>query len=316
LIFGWHWLFVINLPIAAIIIAMSIRTLPGARPRRQRSFDWGGMIVLAALLASLAYGINQLDTSRVLASLASVGVWPFLLVGLLLLPVFWRIERHTTEPVLRLRLFRSRQVVLASAFAAGAGLGEAALVFVPALLVAAFGVTTSTASFMLVPAVLSMAAGSPLAGRTLDRSGSKIVVLGGNLAIAVGALLVGSFATNLIAFYIAAVLVGLGLSSLLGATLRYIMLNEAPVSDRAAAQGVLTIFTSMGQLMGGALVGAIVASRGGGVPGYAAAYLVLGMVALLLAVAALGLKGRAEELETVRRQEAADGAQSAQAARS
>lgn len=111
-------------------------------------------------------------------------------------------------------------------------------------------------------------------------------------------------------------LVGLGLSSLLGATLRYIMLNEAPVSDRAAAQGILTIFTSMGQLMGGALVGAIVASRGGGVPGYAAAYLVLGAVALLLAVAALGLKGRAEELETVRRQEAASGAQSAQAARS
>ncbi len=308
LMFGWHWLFVINLPIAAIIIVASMRTLPGARLRQQRPFDWAGMIVLAILLASLAYGINRLDTSRVLASLMSVGVWPFLLFGLLLIPMFWHIERSAGDPILRLGLFQSRQVILASAFAAGAGLGEAALVFVPALLVAAFGVTTSTASFMLVPAVLAMAAGSPLAGRTLDRSGSKVVVFGGNFAIAVGALLVGSFATNLIAFYVAAVLVGLGLSSLLGATLRYIMLNEAPVSDRAAAQGILTIFTSMGQLMGGALVGAIVASRGGGVPGYAAAYLFLGVVALLLAVAALGLKGRAEELETVRHQKAMEGA--------
>lgn len=154
LIFGWHWLFVINLPVAAVIIAVSMRTLPGARPRQQRPFDWRGMVVLAALLASLAYGINRLDTSRVLASLAAADVWPFLLIGLLLIPVFGRIERSAEEPVLRLGLFRSRQVVLASAFAAGAGLGEAALVFVPALLVAAFGVATSTASFMLVPAVL------------------------------------------------------------------------------------------------------------------------------------------------------------------
>jgi MFS family permease len=167
-----------------------------------------------------------------------------------------------------------------------------------------------------VPAVLAMAAGSPLAGRTLDKSGSKVVVLGGNLAIGLGALLVSLISTNLVAFYVAAVLVGLGLSSLLGATLRYIMLNEAPATDRAAAQGALTIFTSMGQMMGGALVGGVVASRGGGVPGYAAAYLILGVVAFLLAVVALGLKGHREEQETVQRHEAVRSAQSTRPAHS
>jgi MFS family permease len=81
------------------------------------------------------------------------------------------------------------------------------------------------------------------------------------------------------------------------------MLNEAPVSDRAAAQGALTIFISVGQLLSGALVGAVAASRGGGVTGYQSAYLLVGIVALLLTLLASGLKGHADELAAAKRGE-------------
>jgi hypothetical protein len=42
------------------------------------------------------------------------------------------------------------------------------------------------------------------------------------------------------------------------------MINEAPEAERAAAQGVITIFTSVGQLISAAMVGAVAASAGGG----------------------------------------------------
>lgn len=307
LILGWPWLFIVNLPIAAAVIVASARLLPAARPARQRRFDWPGMLVLAVLLATLAYGLNRIDTAHFVTSLTSPGVWPFLVAALALLPVFWRIERAAADAILHLSLFARRQVILVSALSFGAGLIEAAVVFVPALVVAAFGVTNSTASFMLLPVVLAMAVGAPLSGRALDRVGSRVVVLVGS-GLATAGLLVASFsATGLATFYTAAVLVGLGLSILLGAALRYVMLNEAPLSERAAAQGMLTLFSSIGQLMGGALVGAIVASRGGAVAGYVAAFLAVGVVMLLLTLSALGLKGRAEELATVRRNEVAAG---------
>jgi MFS family permease len=76
------------------------------------------------------------------------------------------------------------------------------------------------------------------------------------------------------------------------------MLNEAPASDRAAAQGGITLFTSVGQLTSSALVGAVAASMGGGVKGYGSAYLVIGIVAMILALLTLGLKSRKEELAT------------------
>lgn len=302
---SWHWLFLVNLPIALVVIALSQRVLPTVRPTERQPFDWPGMAVLGVMLAALTYGVNQIDASHFLTSLLSSEVWPFLVLAILLFPLFVRLEQWAADPVLRMGLFRSRQVILVSALASGAGVSEAVIVFVPALLVAAFGVTTSTASFMLLPAVLAMAVGSPLFGRLLDRSGSKVVVLVGMSLLTLGLMVVSFFATKLVAFYAAAVLVGLGQVSLLGATLRYIMLNEAPLTDRAAAQGALTIFISVGQLVGGALVGAIAASRGGGVPGYETAFLVVGVISLLLLISALRLKGRAEELATVRRHEMA-----------
>lgn len=300
---GWPWLFLINLPIALVVILAAMRYLPGGRPAQRRRFDAVGMVVIAASLTALTYGINRLDTARFAQSITSPGVWSFLVVAVLLLPVFWVVEQRAEDPILRVSLFRRRQIAVGSGLALGAGLGEAAVVFVPALLVAAFGISESRASALLLPAVLAMAIGSPLAGRMLDRFGSRPVVFLGSVLVAAGMLLVGLAPIGWAVFYASALLVGLGLGILLGAPLRYIMLNEAPLSDRASAQGALTLFTATGQLIGGALVGAVAASAGGGVVGYQNAYTVVGFVAVVLALLALALKRRSEELATVRQNE-------------
>ncbi len=311
---NWHWLFLINLPIAAVLIVAAMRLLPSARPQVRRPFDWVGMIVLAVLLTALSYGLNQLDTANLTASIASPQVWGFLLLAIVLIPVFAFVERRAKDPVLHLSLFSARQMALVNVFAALSGLAEAAVVFVPALLVAAFGVPESTSSFMLLPIVLIMAVGSPLAGRTLDRTGSRTVVLIGTSVLAVGLLMVGALPVSLVLFYVAGALVGLGLSWLLGAPLRYIMLNEAPRSQRAAAQGALALSTRVGQLIGGALVGAIAASRGGGTMGYQEAFLAVGVITFVCFFFAFGLKTRTAEMATVQRNEAQAAQEAAQPA--
>ncbi|MEI2692284.1 MAG: MFS transporter [Anaerolineae bacterium] len=61
---NWHWLFLINLPIAAVLIVAALRLLPTTRPQQHLPFDWAGMIVLTALLTAMTYGMNQLDTAN------------------------------------------------------------------------------------------------------------------------------------------------------------------------------------------------------------------------------------------------------------
>lgn len=289
---NWNWLFLINLPIAVYLIIQGFRLLPTDKPDDVRPFDIAGIISLSVLLASLTLGLNAIDSSHLWASLSSLQVYPYLLVAIVLIPIFWKIENSAQDPILRPGLLGSSQVKLASLFSIGAGLIEAAMVFIPALAIALFQIEKSTASFMLLPLILALAFGAPTAGRMLDRVGVKPVIFTGLLLLAIGLLLFGFTASNIVMFYVSGALVGLGLSSLLGAPLRYLMLAEAGKDERAASQGLLTIFTSTGQLVGGALIGAIAASSLVPANGYQKAIMVLGFISLAMLPFALLLKGK------------------------
>jgi len=76
------------------------------------------------------------------------------------------------------------------------------------------------------------------------------------------------------------------------------MLSESPASKRAAGQALININSSIGQLVGGALIGAIIASQGGTTFGYQSAYLFIGCVAIVMTLLTLGLKKREEQLAT------------------
>ena len=303
---GWQWLFIINLPIALAVVIMGWQVLPVTHPASNRPFDWAGMLVLGVMLASLAYGLNQIDTQNFFGSVASLSVWPFLLIGIVLLFVFPRIEKKAEDPILNLNLFKSRQTVIASMLSAGAGLGESGMVFIPALAVAAMPaiINEHNASYLLMPVVLAMAVGSPLVGRLLDKFGSKVMVFGGTFLLAIGMIMLSNatLISMLWGFIASAAVIGLGLSSLLGAPMRYIMLNEASAADRTSAQGLITLFTSVGQLTSSALIGAVAASMGGGVKGYGTAYMVIGIIAGIMVLLTLGLKTRQQELSMIANQ--------------
>lgn len=299
LLLSWHWLFAINIPIALAIIAAGAAILPTTQPAEQHSFDWAGMATLAVLLTSLAYGLNQIDAAHFAQSLTSSRVWPFLLIGLGLIPILGVIERRAADPIVQPQLFASRQLRLANALSFGAGMGEVSVLFLPSLAVASFAVSESRAGFMVLPLVVALSIGSPLAGRILDTVGSRLVILAGTTLLATGMLVLWLMPGLLTGFYLGSILIGFGLSSLLGAPLRYIMINETTSDYRAAAQALLTIFTSVGQLVSAALIGAIAAGASSSITGYTQAYLAIGLIALFLVGLTVGLKNRAQELTTL-----------------
>ncbi len=294
----WNWLFIINIPIAIVIIFLAYRLLPTTRPARVGSFDWKGMLVLAFLLSSLAFGINRIDTANFFSSMFSLSVLPFLVAFVIFLFIFIQFEKSASNAIIPLGLFNRRQLSMANAISFGAGFIESSLVFMPLLAVAALGIKQATASFMLMPLVIAMSIGSPTSGRLLDRYGSKIVLSFGTLVAAIGTLMLSFFAKSLAMYILSTVLIGFGLSALLGAPLRYIMLNEAKPSERSVAQGITNVFISIGQLLGSALVGALAASAADVVTGYSNGYRFIGMIGLILFALTFFLKNRTREVET------------------
>jgi len=293
---SWHWLFLINVPIALIVMAFGLKLLPGRADRPVERFDWLGMAALSLTLSAFTFGLNNIDTAHFGSSLVGLRVLPFLVAAIVFGFITSQIERRAANPILPASLFQSRQLRIGYALTTGAGVGEAAVVFMPLFAVAALaGVKQGQASFLLLPVVIAMAIASPVSGRLLDRFGSKAVIVSGLAVTTVGVFLLSITAGSLTMFIISGALMGFGLSSLLGAPIRYITLNEVAKEDRSAAQGVITVFTSAGQLAGAAVIGAVAASGGGSASSYASAFLVVCAASAVMLIAALRLKRRAAE---------------------
>jgi MFS family permease len=149
------------------------------------------------------------------------------------------------------------------------------MVFLPGMAVAGLGVAPPTASLMLLPLVAMLVIGAPTAGYLLDKVGAKPVIQIGLGCTILGLIGFGTLPQSTLSFYATGSLIGLGLSSLLGAPLRYVAMQEAGASQRGVSQGLLTLFLSIGQLLGAAIVGGLVASASGTVQGFQHAMLVL-----------------------------------------
>lgn len=298
--YGWQWLFIINIPVAILVIILSLYFLPKTAGVDFDYFDWEGMLVLGVSVASLAYAINHINTENLVSSFSSLHVWPFLILFILFLMVFCKIEGEARDPIIRINLFRNKEIFLTSLISIFSGLNEAGLVFIPAFAIVALGFNNSLASLMLLPLVVSMGIGAPIIGRILDKVGSKILMITGGLALSIGLFIFGFYGYNLNYFILSGIFMGLGLSSLLGAPVRYIMINEFPESERATGQGLININTSFGQLIGGAMVGAIIASMGGDINAYECAYIFLAFSAVTLTLLSLDLKSRIAELKIMK----------------
>jgi EmrB/QacA subfamily drug resistance transporter len=292
--FNWNTLFLINIPVVILLISWGYFILPSKKMEQKIKFDFPGVILMGIILAAYSLGVNNIKSDHFLDSLTSFPVLPLLLIAGVLTPILLMLEKVTEFPVLDVKLFRSREVLLVGLIALGLGLFQSSVVFLPKLAVSLFGVQPSRASFMLLPVVLAAAIGSPLGGRMIDKIGSKIIICIGLVIATIALYLLSLVLNNLVYFYCAEGLLGLGLA--IRASLSYIILNEVSARERASAQAVLLIFISLGQLTGSALVGALASSAGKGAKGIGYAFLFMGIISFILVVASFFLKNRKKEI--------------------
>jgi MFS family permease len=106
---SWRWVFLINVPIGAMLVVVAMMSLAGTRTGRRQPLDLAGAVTATAGLAALVYGIMH-GADHGWTSVRVVGPAG---AGLLLLVVFTVIEaRFATRPIVPLRLFSIRGVAV------------------------------------------------------------------------------------------------------------------------------------------------------------------------------------------------------------
>ncbi|MFE4974100.1 MFS transporter [Kitasatospora sp. NPDC056651] len=182
---GWRWIFLLNLPLAAAVIAVTTRSVPESRDESAS----GRFDVLGALLAALALGAVTYALTAAGEGLSPT-VWVSGVLGLLLGAAFVAVERRAPEPMLPLGLFSSRlftavNLVTLCVYAAFSGVFF--LLVVQLQIVSGFSPLVS--GLALVPITVLMLALSARAGRLGKRIGPRVPLTVGPLVCAAGVLL-------------------------------------------------------------------------------------------------------------------------------
>lgn len=210
----WRLVFLINVPLAAIVVAVALRHVPETRdPEASQHLDVAGALTGALGLAGLTYGFTAWPS----AGPGAPAVWVSLLAGVAGLAGFVVTERRSAHPMLPLSVFSSRAFTAANlvTFAVYAALGGVFFLVVLNLqVVSGFGpVAAGTAMLPITALMLVLSARS---GALAQRIGPRIPMTVGPVMCAVALVLlarIGPHASYLVTVLPPVLLLGLGLST-------------------------------------------------------------------------------------------------------
>jgi EmrB/QacA subfamily drug resistance transporter len=287
---SWRWVFLINVPIGAVLIVVAMMALVRTRTGRRESFDLTGAVTGTAGLAALIYGVMQ-SADHGWTSVLVVGP---AVAGLLLLVVFTVVEaRLATQPMMPLRLFRIRGVAVGNVMLLlFGGITIAMWYFTSLALQNVLGYSALQAGLGQTPAAVTFVVIARWAAARLPRTGVRPLVLAGCSCFVAGFGWLTQ--TNADSGYVTSVLgptlliaVGIGLTF---PTLMAAATADVPADDAGTIGGLANTASQVGGSVGLAVLAtasARAALEAGGSP--PAAALAAGYDLVFLMAAGLGL---------------------------
>ncbi len=258
---GWRWVFWAVVPISAAALVVTNKGLRLPFATRERPIDWLGIVLLVVastglILVPLWGGDTYAWTSAPLLVTAAVGI-----LGTV---AFLLQERRAEEPIIPLRLFTDRTVVLV--FAMGFVLMGALLsvtTFMPLFLQIATGASATRSGLLLTPQSVGISLVAALGGQLVSKYGRYKWALVAGPAITVVALAsLTTIGPETTALDLAPMLFGLGIGlGLIFPNLTLAVQNAAPIEDLGIATSTSNFFRSMGGAFGAAIAGAFFAAR-------------------------------------------------------
>ena len=261
--FGWRTVFMINLPLAALALAMAavfVREAPPAA--RQARLDLWGSTLATLGLGAVTWALTVASGSAGWTGAAGV----LLLAGLALLAAFLKVEAARGEhAAMPLALFSSSTFVgltVLTLLVYGA-LG-ALLLLIPYVLIEGSHFSATAAGAALLPAPLVIAVLSPAAGALAGRLGARRLLVGGSLLVALGflvLLLERADSGYWPVIFPSLLLVAVGMSAV-AAPLTTAVLAAAGPGSAGAASGLNSAVSRVGGTFAVALLGGILGSAG------------------------------------------------------
>lgn len=258
--FSWQWIFWLNVPIGLLALPFAARMLDESFGGSRR-LDLPGLLLSAGGVLAIVWGImhgaeDGWTSGPVLAALIAGAALLAALIG-------W--ELRTPDPMLPLRLFRSRAFRVSNTTSFTFAVGVFGSIFlISQYFQVVQGYSPLESGLRTLPWTAAPMVVAPLAGLIVNRVGARVVLSTGQAMLAVSLVWMAAVSTvdaPYSAFLGAMLLGGVGMGLTFAPSATVVMASAAP-EDRAMASGTNSTLREVGVAMGIAVLASVFASHG------------------------------------------------------
>ncbi|HVS06789.1 MAG TPA: MFS transporter [Candidatus Dormibacteraeota bacterium] len=263
--FGWRWIFYVNLPVGALIVALALALVPDLRPGRKHRLDFAGVALATAGLFGVVFGLIEGQRYNWGTVRSGITIPEIIAAGVVVLAIFFIIQwrRQDREPLLPFAVFKDRNYTIMTLVLMAMGFAMVG-VFLPITIYfqSVLGLSAFDAGVAVAPMALTMMLFSGVVAPLAARFGKYILMVGLTL-FALGMAYIAwrvQVDSNRWTFVPGLLLGGLGLA---GVWTPVYSLATRDLQPRLAgvASGVLNTVQELGTVIGSAAIGAVLQNR-------------------------------------------------------
>lgn len=246
---NWHYLFLINVPIAVVLVILGFYKIQETKEPAVGKLDLIGTILLSTAVLSIMYGLTNIEGTSLWKSLSTIDVYGFLLAGIILftgLIVYNRsLEKRNGDPILPVSLLVRPTYLMTLLVGALSGALLAGMIYIPSFSEQVLGIAAEYSGYWMTPLALASGIGAGLGGALVDKKGPVLAVFLSGLITAIGFVLFPTWIDVKWQFIISSCIAGLGIGILLGAPLN-ILATERLEKDKGSALAGLSLARQIG----------------------------------------------------------------------
>ena len=253
---SWHWIFFINIPFGLLSVVLLQKSLKETFEKKKRSIDYAGTVLLSLAVMALL-SIFIFDQSQA-SGRYSIFAGTAAAVTVLLLLLFYKIERKAKEPIIPFDIFTRTSAIVNLLSFLIYGILVGIDVYMPLYMQNILGYRPTVSGLAMLPMSLSWLIVSFLLGKLFIRYGGKAVTVTANAVIFIGALLLATLgaASPMLLVLLYGFVLGIGFGGA-SAAFTIIIQDSVEYGKRGAAVGANSLLRTLGQTIAISIFGNI-----------------------------------------------------------
>ncbi|MDN3496451.1 MFS transporter [Planococcus sp. APC 4015] len=253
---GWRWVFWVNIPVGLVALVLALVAVPHVEGRLGRRFDVAGALTLGVAVTAVVLAASWASSDGWGLPVAVAGV-----VAAVALAAFIVVERRAPEPLVPLRHFADRTVLICIVLSAVIGVGLFSVVaYVPTFIQMAYRTSATVSGLVPIATVFGMLVSTLLTGYLASRSGRyRVFPIIGTAVAAVGLIIMAFLPTGLPLWVpmAAMALVGIGTGAFMNLIVA-VAQSAAPREDTGTVTATVSLVRQVGSTTATAVIGGLI----------------------------------------------------------